>query len=216
MPEDSKCLQQNIYSACYNAVYVKSEYEHIPYITQLINKYGAKVADIIPSLIEMFHLISKESLNNINFVENINFKENTYKSGVYLYPTDLINNFQSYQGLAIVDIPTGSFRNIVIDSGGGITASKHTLELFKDIKGQYLIPFRFDGIYVHPNCYTYFFIENNLDRLMPLEAFDINIINTSEDMGLNWIEESINYANTILGFNMEVQKTENFIEKVVN
>lgn len=214
MSEVKQDLQGHVYSASHNAVYIKSEFEHIPYITKLIDKFGAKVADIIPSLIEMFHLISKATIDNFNIVDNIDFKKHSYMPGIYMYSSNIVNNIQTYEGLAVVDIPTGSFRNIVIDSGGGITSSKHTFELFKDIKGQYLIPFRFDGIYVHPNCYTYFYIENNIDRLMPLEAFDINTFNSSNDMGLNWIEESVSYANSKLGFNIVVPDTENFIEKV--
>lgn len=209
-------LQNSIYSACHNAVYIKSEFEYTPYVTKCIENYGAKVADIIPALIEMFHLISKEAINNFNIVDEISFEKNSYPPGVYVYTTDINNGFQSYEGLAVISIPKGSFRSIVLDSGGGITASQHTIELFKDIEGQYLIPFKFDGIYVHPNCYTYFLIENNKERLMPLEAFDMNTFISSNDLGLNWIEESVVYANQKLGFNIKVPDTENFIEKVVD
>lgn len=210
MLNNIEVIQKQIFDSCHNAVYEKTKFPYTPYITKLIDSNGAKVADSIPALIEMFHLISKET-KHISIVEKINFKSNEYSEGIYLTEGKINNGVQSFNGMAVVNIPTGSFRSIVIDSGGGIASSQHTLGLFKEIKGLYIVPFYFDGIYVHPNCYTFFYIENDLERVMPLEAYDFN---KKDDMGLNWIEEAATFANNSLGFQIKVPETENFIEKI--
>lgn len=214
MANQLTALQNRVFQACHNASYVRGEFNHKPYILNLIEKKGSQVADIITPLLEMFHLISKVVKINISFTEDFNFKQKHFEPGVYLKSKDVLNDVETFDGLAIVDIPTGSFRNIVIDSGGGIASSKHTLKQFKDIKGQYLIPFYFDGIYVHPQCYTYFFIENDLTKVLPLEAFDSSKLGNEQNMGLHWVEEAIKYCNLHFGFNVETPDTESIIEKI--
>lgn len=205
-----KCIR----SACENILYIKSDFNHPPYLTKLIELKGPKVADSITPLIELFHLIGKETHHHFEIVDSFDFKMHEYKSGIYISKDNNSKNIK-YKGIAVVEIPTGKFRSIVIDSGGGISSSKHTFEMFRDIKGQYIIPFDYDGIYVHPNCYTYFFIENDFNRLMPMEAFEGGILSDEEKSVMNWVEEAIEFANTYLGFSIVIPETENFIEKVI-
>ncbi len=107
----------------------------------LLRKKGSQVADIITPLLEMFHLIEKETKSIFSFTEDFNFKQRHFEPGVYLKTKEILNGVETFDGLAIVDIPSGSFRSIVIDSGGGIASSKHTIEQFKELKGRYLFHF---------------------------------------------------------------------------
>lgn len=214
MPNQVEVQQNRVFQACHNASYIRGEFHHEPYIMELVKKKGSQVADIITPLLEMFHLIEKETKSIFSFTEDFNFKQRHFEPGVYLKTKEILNGVETFDGLAIVDIPSGSFRSIVIDSGGGIASSKHTIEQFKELKGRYLIPFYFDGIYVHPHCYTYFFIENDIKRVMPLEAYDSSKVGNEQNMGLHWVEEAIEYGNLHFGFEVETPDTETIIEKV--
>lgn len=211
---DASLVKNLIFQSCDNACYIKSNFKYEPYISLLTKKYGGAAADAITPLLELFHLIQQAVQVNCSIINTVNFSQETYSPGVYLTPTSTVPGKETYDGLAVVNIPKGSFRSIVIDSGGGIASSKHTLELFKDIGGSYLIPFNFDGIYVHPNCFTYFLIENSVDRLMPCEAFDMSNMMGLEDKGLNWSDEAINFANHNWGFSISIPENINFIEEI--
>ena len=84
MPNQAEVLQNRVFQACHNASYIRGEFHHEPYIMELVKKKGSQVADIITPLLEMFHLIEKETKSNFSFTEDFNFKQRHFEPGVYL------------------------------------------------------------------------------------------------------------------------------------
>lgn len=204
-------LKNKIDWASKNICYKLDDSPLPPYFDALKQKLDTKVlAGALMPLIEIFALINRSLNIRFEIVDQISFQKNLLPEGVYILRDPLDSNKNILNGLAVVDIPTGSFRSIAMESTGLMNKSKHTKAVFEDIKGLYLIPFSFDSNYIHPNYYTYLVVNNNVDDVVPFEAYSFD---ESASLNAYWVEEAISFLNKNYDFNVEVAATEDFIQK---
>lgn len=194
-----------------NICYKLDDSPLLPYFDAIKKKIDTKIlAAALMPLMEIFALINRSLQIHFEIIDQISFQEKPMKEGVYLVRSPKGSKQNILTGLAVVDIPTGSFRSIAMESTGLMNRSKHTKTVFEDIHGSYLIPFSFDENYIHPNYYTYLVINNNIDEVVPFEAYSFD---ESDNLNAYWVEEAISFLNVNYGFNVKVAPTEDFIQK---